>query len=247
MNDSHTNQYDDIKKGILEKIRNGEVRMHSRAYFAGKVALLALLAILVVATSAFLASFIYFDFSVTHRMSLLNFGGRGIEAFFAVFPWTILAIDIVLVALFALLLRRWSFAYRRPIAYLLLGVLAAVAGVGALLSRTPIHVVMLDQEMHGGVPVVGMIYDRVQRSSPEHGVFRAVVTLVGTSTFSVEHLDGDDDWDDGNCIVITEGEDPIEKTLRPGDLVIVAGDYTEGQIRAYGVEKIGREAEWVPR
>jgi hypothetical protein len=232
----------EIKKNILDKIESGEIKMQPKTYFVLKIVMLVVIAILILITSAFLLSFIFFSISVSGRLFLLGFGTRGLTVFFLTFPWWILFIDIVFVIALEWLLKRFQFGYRNPIIYTLGGVMLLTLAAAYGIESTSLHGRIAEVERSRPVPVVGAFYSQIVRPPHEMGVFRGVVTSVGSSTFVLENSDQDMDADNSTTTLsLTIFLNPSIGTttwLRVGDTLLVAGDRTGSQIHIYGIQKI---------
>src|SRR6185369_5791914 len=102
------NIQNNLKSTILEKIKKGEVEMTPKSRFVFKVVLLISLAVLIFITTVFLVSYTVFSVIVSGHLLLLGFGWKGLLTFMLLFPWTTFCIDIVLVFVLDLLLRRFK-------------------------------------------------------------------------------------------------------------------------------------------
>jgi hypothetical protein len=260
MNSNNTQQ-NNIEKNVLEKIQSGEVKMHSKTFFALKVALLVIVALLVLVTSALLVSFMIFSLRVSGRLFLLGFGGRGFVAFFVTFPWFILLADILFVVLFERLLNHFKFAYRTPLVYTIgaSALIIILAGFG--LDKISIHETLFQEAVGHRLGPVGGLYTDVRLPPRQEGVFRGIVTSAATTTttspfinaFTMRRDDEDTNTDDATDTamiwhVILPPDISIAGFVEPGDVVLVAGDTLatsstasgtgSGTIHAYGIRKI---------
>jgi len=230
----------DLKDTVLARIRAGEVHMRPRIYFILEAAGLLILAALVVAITAFLVNYLVFALDVEGHGSLLTFGPRGIGTFLVVFPWGWLILDLVLIVLTTLLVRRFRFGYRRSFLYIAgaLCVIAIIAGV-VVERGTSLNAFLLDDADHDRLPApIGSLYEDVHGGAPhDRGVFRGIVDTVSTTTFSMHHDDFDHDGDDGSFTVIVPAGFDVS-TLTPGERVYVAGTPTPEGIDAYGIQVI---------
>jgi hypothetical protein len=125
-----------IKEQILEKIRGNELRMKPRAYFTLRLIALGLVASLILVLTVFIFNFIFFSMRVSGHAHLFRYGFSGIVIFLALFPWTLLFADLLLVILLEHLLRRFRFASRQPILYVFLVLLALAISAGIFIDRT---------------------------------------------------------------------------------------------------------------
>jgi hypothetical protein len=244
---------DHIKKTVLEKIQAGDITMRPRVYFILKMALVVIIALIVLLTSAFFISFISFSLRVSGRLILLGFGWHGIEVFLLTFPWGILLIDLVFVVILERLLRTFKFGYRSPLVYLLGALVVVVVVAGLAIDQTPFHAEMWHAERSGGAPpFFGGMYDMVRQPPHAQGVFRGTVismsiaTAGGPAFFILKSDDNDSDIDD------TATTSQLWKIFFPpnvstmyglmsvsvGDQVLVAGNVLPDGVHEYGIEKV---------
>ncbi len=242
------NTHESFEKMVLDKINSGEIKMKPKYYFMCKVILLAIIAFLVLMTSAVMVSFIIFSLRVSGRLFLLGFGGRGLIAFFLTFPWFVLLLDLLLVILFERLLNHFKFGYRSPLLYTLGASAIVIIAGGFVLDGVSLHEKLFHEvEIHRLGSVAGYMYVNVRMPPRQEGVFRGIVATssgqVLSNTFVMTR-------DDEAINLSNATETPIvwqvflptgmsiKGLLVPGDTVLVAGDVGSGTIRAYGIRKI---------
>ncbi len=233
------------KDAVLEKIRAGAVTMRPKFFFLLKALAVALVAALVLAVSIFLASFIFFGIRLSGNESLLHFGWRGVPIFLQVFPWALALIDLALIVLLEWLLRRFRFAYSRPVLLILIGLLIVVGGASIALERgTRFHDDLFEFAEHEGLPpfLRDLYINAHQRPPEELGAFRGVVIDIDDDAFVITHDDFDNDEDDGTWKVIPPPEFELE-TINTGDRVYVGGDEDDGVIEAYGIRILSDRTE----
>jgi hypothetical protein len=231
-----------LQQKILDKIREGKVSMRPRYHFVLKVAALLAVAVAIVLVSVFILNFILFSIRVNSQDALLGFGVRGVVAFLAFFPWTLLAIDALLIFVAQWLLREFKFGYRLPAVYVIAGLLAATAVAGFVLDRgTGLNDDLLSRfdrdELHGPV---GDLYGGVRRLPPPgQGICRCVITAIRGNTLTVQDSRGTT-----TLTVVLPLNDLHATTsgLVVGDTVFIAGDGDNDHdnviIRAFGLHKV---------
>lgn len=231
MNDQNLQQ--EIKDKVLERIKSGKAHMHPRAYFVAQIIVTAGVAVLALALSAFVLSFIIFSIHESGEQFLLGFGGRGVATFLMLFPWFSLIIDLAILFLLEWLLQGFKFGYRVSLLSVFFGVFILSALLAVVVDLTPIHQMLLDSADKGDLPVVGGLYESIRDSHDSQGVFRGTITSLQGSEITITHNDGDHDADDGiRTVVLPQNAPP----LQVGDRVYVYGSGSGGQIQAYGVE-----------
>jgi len=223
----------EIQKNVLERIK--AARMHTRAYFVVRFLFTAAVALLALAVSAFVLSFIVFSVHESGEQFLLGFGLQGVATFFVLFPWLSLAADVALLFLLEWLLQGFKFGYRISLLSVFLCVLAASALLAIIVDLTPIHGALLDQADRGSLPIVGEMYEGIRGSHEGQGIFRGTVTSVQGNDITITHNDGDHDADDGTWTVALPQGGPA---FQVGDRVYVFGSLNGQTVRAYGIEKL---------
>ncbi|MBU6323310.1 MAG: hypothetical protein KGI41_00300 [Patescibacteria group bacterium] len=231
------NNPEDIKKNVLERIRSGQVAMHSRAYFAVRVAGAIALIALALALIALIASFGFWSVHESGEWLLLGFGGRGVSTFLGFIPWTGLILVAVFVALIGLQLRRFRLGYRSPLLFAFAAILAASFALGFIVSLTPLHPLLQERADRGELPFVGELYEALRAPQEDRGVFRGTVTAIGTDGFSLACNDRDTDADE-RTYTVTPPSGFDAASLHVGERLYVAGDAASGTVRAYGIHPL---------
>ncbi len=227
-----------IKEKVLEKIKAEKVSMTPRMYFTVKVIMLSFVVLLVLFITSFLISFILFSIRVSGRMSLLGFGGQGIRTFFALFPWTFFAIDLALLALLEICLKRFRFGYRSPFVYLSGSIVVVSVALALIMDSTHVHPFIEKRIGHEATPTPGNFYIHVRRPPHERGIFKGIVASTSDHMFLLQYNDLDSENDDGMRVVYLPENFPIEKLPHVGDALFVAGEVSGDDIRAFGFKII---------
>lgn len=240
----HTTQFSTITKNVLAKIQKGEVSMRAKWQFALRLALLVALVALILIVASFLVSFIIFGSKVSGHLILLGFGTQGVLTFFALFPWKLLIVTVLLFVALELLLKRFKWGYRNSFLYVFSIVSVISIAVGATITATPLHLALLEKADQDDLPVFRGAYESLHEHSREHehGIFKGTITSVSDGGFMLVHDDVDSDADDGVIRVMLAG-DAGNGVFLPGDTVLVAGESDSfGTIRAYGVREVDLSA-----
>ncbi|MCE9541881.1 hypothetical protein K8R03_04995 [Candidatus Kaiserbacteria bacterium] len=229
------NQNDNIKDTILSQIREGKLHMHSPAYFALRVALLALIVFLALVVSVLIFNFIFFTIRISEEGQLLGFGVRGFLIFLEMFPWTLLAIDIVLVLAAERMLRYFRFGYRNPVVVLIGGLLVLTVLSGLVIDRaTPFNDRMLQHARERNLGPLNGLYEGAHRPGPlGGGLCRCVITEVGTSSVVAY----DEDASSTPITIILPPGFATSSVFKVGDIIYVAGDRDGDSIDAFGVRR----------
>ncbi|MFZ2621336.1 MAG: hypothetical protein WAX85_00015 [Minisyncoccia bacterium] len=242
MNETKT-ENNSLKEKILKKIEAGEVSMKPKTIFIIKTVLIASVICLIFLVTVVLVSYMTFSIQTGGRMFLLGFGKRGLIQFLLMFPWILLTINAVLLIILDLLLKHFKFGYNRPLIYIFLTTLVVITILGSVINYTPFHRNLLRRAEEKHLPVFGSFYSGLRKSHRENGIFRGIVTSVGTSTFTFKHNDYDRDVDDTELKVFVPADVNIGTTINVGDQVFIAGDLKKEGIYAYGIKKLDTTKE----
>ncbi len=234
---------EEIKKNIeeivLKKIESGDIKMVPKSYFVFRATILTLFTVIVFILSVTLVSFIVFSLSARGDLFLLGFGKKGIIKFILMFPWFLLSVDAILILILDYLVRRFSFGYHSPIIYLFLGTLVFVTSFSFVLTFTSFHSKVSGFVRRNHVPFAGSMYDEINKSRRDKGIFRGVVTSMGDNYIVIRRSDFDGDADDVEIkIMAPDGLDP-KSFIHTGEEVYVAGDIASGTVvLPYGLHKL---------
>lgn len=230
-----------IKEQILSKIRGHELSMRPRAYFVFKVAALAVVVLAVLAISIFIFNFILFSIRISRGDLFLGFGPRGFQAFLAFFPWDLFIIDAALIALLGWLVRQFSFGYKKPVLFLLAGLILFTGIFAVVLDRgTSVNDHFLrEADKHHLPPPVGAFYINARRLPPQgSGVCReCIVISINGNTLRVQDARN---ASSSFFTIMLPKDDPRATTsnIKIGDVLFIAGDREGGTIRAFGIRQI---------
>jgi len=237
-------QKDKIQENVLDKIRSSEVNMRPKFYHNLKVVLLVVVVFAILIISSLLFSFIIFTVKVSGHLFLIGFGERGLVAFFLLFPWKYLLVDILLIIALEWTLKQFRFGYRSPLAYLLAGIFIITVLAGILINALHLHEALLNQADKRDLPFMGDEYEHLRRPPPEQGVVTGVVEDASGTSFTLQSAGMF-----GTSTMLWEVVLPPGVTigsLDRGDEVLVAGDVQGNMIKAYGLKKIDPIPEVYP-
>ena len=174
---------------------------------------------------------------------MTGFGSRGWFELLHALPLTLLLLILVYAIILEILVRKYSFAYRRPLTASLGGIVLLVLGGGFVLAQTSLHRNLAFEERHGRLPPpLGMWYKEPFRSSTHGNIHRGTIivrepvdeSLVPTRFVIFDSHDGT------STVLLSPGTRfPYGEDFGRGDIVIVIGD-SEGTstMRAFGVREI---------
>ncbi len=228
------NEENKIKQDVLAAIAGGEIKQRPRWFFVLRGTLVGIGIGLGLCVVLYLISFILFILRETGVWFTPAFGFRGWFVFFRSLPWVLIGLSLIFTAVLEILVKRYSFAYREPLMYSVLGIVAIVAAGGFLLFETSLHQSLFDSARRGGLPVIGAFYKQfgVERFDDIHpGV------IIGTTTdgFTIQ-----EPFDAKRATVILASDTDVSPgvTFMPSDTVIVFGSEASDVIQAVGVREV---------
>ncbi|PJE76134.1 hypothetical protein COV04_01225 [Candidatus Uhrbacteria bacterium CG10_big_fil_rev_8_21_14_0_10_48_11] len=222
-----------LSQRILDKITQGEVTMRPRWHFVLKSGLLLTGIALLVLTIIFIVSLGFFVLHLSGVWFVPAFGWGGLGTFLRSLPWLLIGTALVFVGLLETLVSYYPFAYRRPLFFSAIGVVALVLVGGFFLAQTPIHRQLLLSAERGELPVGGDIYLGFggQRFADVH---RGVVTVVADEQFDMQTHNGGTI----HVTVTPQTRFPFGLALETGDSVVVFGPLVQDSVQALGIGRI---------
>jgi len=199
-------------------------------HFVLKSLLLMLGIVVAVLLTVYILSFIHFFLRQSGVGFVPLYGFRGLSIFVMNSPWLLIASAGALLFVIQLLVRKYSFSFRRPQLYLLVGIIILVLFGAYIIGQTQIH-----HRLHGfaenrGVPVFRQLYRDIDERRPESITF-GTITEMRENGFVLESNKGE-----VVIIVITENtKRPLNKTFVEDETILVFGDREGNTIRAIGV------------
>ncbi len=227
-----------IEENILQAIKEGQLKMRPRWHFVLQGILVAIGGFIVAAALLYLISFIIFMTQKTGVWFVPSFGLLGWYEFLYSLPWVLIVLIIAFILILELLVRRYSFAYRRPLLYSVLGLTVLVLCGGVVVSQTTLHQKLFHIAEKGHLPFAGPMYRDVGHRRLDK-VHRGMVTLIMKDGFQME----------------TERQEPYRVVIVPqtrlsrgarierGDMVVVFGPSDHNTIIAIGIQELS-EPGW---
>ena len=231
-----------LRENIVSAIKNGRVKMRPRWYFVLKAVLAVLGAATLVLAILYLVSFIIFILHQTGIWFVPIFGFRGIRVFLFSLPWALLALAFVFAAVLEVLVRRYSFAYRRPLLYSIAGIILLVIFGGSIVSMTSFHRGLFMRAEENRLPLGGHLYRQFAMKNFRN-VHRGVITKVTDDGFIVSNRR----LEVLNIIVTPDTRLPMGFGFAEGDAVVVFGEREEDFVKALGIRKVDEEFRSNPR
>jgi hypothetical protein len=217
---------------VIDAIRTGKAKMHSRSYFILMGVLTLICAILLFSIIFFVLTFIIFALQENGGLFAVGFGPSGWLIFLGSLPWSLLLLSIALILILWILLRRYSVVYHQPFLYTLLMLIVVISIAGFFLSAGAIHGSIDRYVLRNQIPVVTNVYEF--ETSPMNGIYRGQAVMIATSSLILADTIGQT----STVLLIPVAAAELAR-IRPGDYVIVFGrPVATATIQASGVEAI---------
>lgn len=223
-----------LKAKVLAAIEGGKVTMRPKWHFVLKTALAAAGLVFLSLTLVYLLSFIIFAMRENGAWYVTPFGLRGLRAFLMAAPWLLILVALAILAILEVLVRRFSFAYRRPLLYSVLLVLALVIVSSFAVARTPLHSGLMRNAEQRRLPFGGEFYRGYAGQDDDDDVHPGLVSGFIDEGFELVTLH------EGTLpvLVVPSTKFVPDARIRIGDRVIVFGPLDEGRIHAFGVRDL---------
>ena len=210
--------------------------MRPKWHFVLKAILIGVGIFIFVLFLLFIASLIIFILHDNGTWFVPAFGMRGIGRFFISIPWLLVLSAVVFIGILEVLVRKYSFAYRKPLLYSVIGIVLFVVIGGALVFSTRVHDQFSRFAREKQLPFAAPLYQEFRAQRPAD-VYPGTVKEITKDGFLVENKSNET----FRVIVTHATRFPFGSEIVAGDEVVVMGDFKDGVIYAFGVRKIGEE------
>ncbi len=218
---------------IVAAIKTGDVTMKSKRQLWLQRTLIFLGGVLVLLGLLYVLSLMVFVLRHTGVMFVPGFGAPGVLAFILGMPWLLVSVALVFLVVLEMLVRRYSFAYQKPLVYSV-GILLLVTTLGGYaVANSTMHDRLIDRARDSGVPVLGPLYRSYdeQRKATVH-----VGTVVSQTPegFVLQPRRGDSI----RVRVTEQTKQPRNFSVKDDRPVVVFGSEQFGVIDAKGVRSV---------
>ncbi len=222
-----------LQDKILSAIRQGEIVMRPRWHFVLKTILAILGFIILSLVLIYLMSLIIFGLRETGIIFAPGLGLRGLIVFFQSLPWILIILVGIFLIVLELLVQKYSFAYRRPLLYSAFGIVAIVLATAWILTRTPLHFVIMRRVEYVHIPVVENLYRDIREPVWRNAEVGKIIFFTQKG-FDMENPKRE-------VIIVSIGPGTrimTHRKLEVGDRVMVVGPKSGRTIEAFGVRQI---------
>jgi len=239
-----TDKITQLKKNVLEAIRSKNVSMRPKWHFLLRAMLLVTGIIITFLSAVFLISLAVFALRSNGVWFAPMFGPRGVGLFLFAVPWIVVIASFVFIGVMELLVTHFAFAYRRPLLYSLLLIVAVVLLGSAAVARTSFHGKLSERARTDRLPLAGPLYERFGNQRPK-SVFKGVIVSATKNEMILK-----DSTDDEHVIIWTTKTHVAPEWLpEVGEQVVVFGEGAPdgSTINAFGIHPIPEGAPPFPR
>jgi hypothetical protein len=230
MNNQHDNS---IRDQVLKEVESGRVTMKPRWHFILLGTLAALGGVIIALLLLYLVSFIIFAVRQTGVGFVPAFGLRGWVRFLTALPWLLIVFSLVFMGILEVLVRRYSFAYSRPILVSLGGIIVIAVAGGCVVARTTLHRQLFVQAQQHHLPMFGERFYSGFGSARFSDIQRGVVIATSSEGFELQNP-----WGEQVRVLITPHTRLLfDEEFRPGQTVVILGDGTS-TVRAFGIRVV---------
>jgi len=226
----------EIKNNVLDKIKTGKVTMRPRWHFVLQAFLLLASVVLVALVAVYLFSFIIFTLDRSGLLFAPQYGWHGMMMFIVSSPLLIIGILLAFLLLLYILVSRYSFSYRKPLVYSIVGMVLLVVTASFLIQHFNVHDKIYSFTEQHHVPGMTPLYEKhLDRKPP--GIERGTITETQDTGFTLLTEQGT------TVTVITDVKTKIspEVTLEVSEEVMVFGDTVDNALHAFGVRSAGED------
>ncbi len=224
----------DFKEKLIKKIQSGEIDMKPKWHFVLKTILLISGIVLSALLAIYLLSFIFFTL---HRSGLIfapGYGMRGLGIFITASPWLLIVLAIIFLTTLYILVKKYSFSYKRPLLYSMIGVLFLVSLASFALERTQMHDRIQSFAEKTNLPGISPFYRSTLGQTPE-GVTLGTIEEITDTGFVITNNEGK------KITIITDSktrQKPGSSYSKGDQLLIYGKKSSEDTINAYGIRKV---------
>ena len=236
------NQNNFLKEKLLNKIKEGKVKMKPKAFFVFKMVFASLGIFFFALFLLGLMSFASFIFKANGFGLFGRFGFWGMQRVFFALPWLIILLCLLLLLIFETIAKKIAFVWKKPLVYSFLVIILLSLLFCFILSGVNLHPRLFFRAQRGELPLMGGLYRNLPCQDPRQIHFGKLLAKTEAG-FSLE-------TEAGEILEITLNENTRFKFeekvevgeelafIFEGDNIAVVGEKDDGQIEAFGIIKL---------
>ncbi len=222
-----------VEEEVLKAIKERRIAMHSKKYFVLQAALLATGVGVLFLAVLYLASFVIFEVFEAGVWFAPVYGLGGWILFFRSLPWLLILFVLVFMFILEVMVRKYSFAYRRPLLYSILSIVAFAIAGGFLISRADFHNQFRNFAQEHHIRGVGRFY-RDFGAPRMQEVRKGVIEEVLPGGFLITTRRGET----STVFITSSTRMPSGRVFMAKDAVIIFGPESSGTVQAVGVRRL---------
>jgi len=225
---------------IMQSIEKEKVHMLPKWHFILRISLLVVGTILASLSLLYLVSFIIFALRQNGSWFAPQFGLEGWGILFVSLPWILIIGSIIFVIIVGVLVKKYSFAYGRPLLYSALGIISLASIGGFLIALSPFHSELLSQAEERKLPIAGPMYRQYTHQYPHRVIVGRIIEKIPNG-FNLR--------DQEYQVIMVE---ITPRTILPPhglsieEMVIVMGDKKDSSIKAIAIKPLGSRSGMRP-
>ena len=221
----------DIRDKILEQIKKGEVSMVPKWRFVLETTLWAVGLVVATVIAVYLLSFILFMLNKNGVLFTPLYGWHGVMLFIVSSPWFLISLVGIFLLVLYVLVTKFSFSYKRPLVYSMLGVVLFVIAFASILHQLSIHERMERFVERHEVPGLAPMYRGAGTPVMHEEVTIGTIQAVEEDMFILEDINGEEH----TVIIVESTKQPRGREWQVGDNVFVFGLEENEVIEAFGI------------
>jgi len=178
-----------LKKRIINQIEQGRLKMRPRWHFVFQAIIFVVLMVIILISLLYFFSFFFFATRTSGLWHLIAFGPRGFVALVNAFPWLLFGSILIFVIILEMLIRKFSFGWRRSFVYTFLGIILIASFASWLLAQSSFHNDFYRQAWNDGLPLVGPLY-RQQARIEFDNIYRGEIIVFDEEKLKIKTEDG---------------------------------------------------------
>lgn len=231
--DKHTEKQS-LQENILATIEGGKTKMRPKWYFVTSAVFLMGGTLVALVALLFIASFIVFSLHQSGVWFAPSMGWQGLPPLFMSLPWVLIVVAVGFIYLLEMLVRKYSFAYRKPLLYSAIMIVVVTVSGGLIMASTPLHDKLLIRAQEQRLPLAGRVYKNYSMP-PKDNISVGRVIDISEDGFSVKDV-GENEFK-----IITNKETrriKADSDIKVGDSIVIFGKRKGEKMSAVGVQKI---------
>jgi len=223
-----------FKDEIIKKINSQEIQMKPKFHFILTTILYIGGLIFGALCLVYLISFLIYFFNIQSLEQTRNFGLYGLKIFLYSLPWFIMLLAGILFVILQILVRHFSFGYKKSILYTVGAIVILITSTSIAIAKTSFHDNLQNTALKRQVPIMQQFYKRYEQVENMH---RGIARDIQREQFILDEITFEHK---SNIIKILE-RTRVKPGLKiqEGDIVIVIGEAKNSEILAEGIHIFG--------